>query len=105
MIWSRVANYSVTWRYASDENMKIVDVPLSELDTLHAIDLNRLVETQTKNQVKEWVETNGSKRIWIIDRNDFYKSLPMLPEADRMKLTEVVLLHFHNNPPRVVSSE
>lgn len=67
-----------------------LELPLSQLENFTVIDVAQFLTTKTKEQALEWAKTNyvNKKRIWIIDRNDFYKSSPSLSEPDRMKLIE-----------------
>ena len=71
-----------------DDTMTIVDMPITQLDSLNTIDVAQFIATKTKVQAHEWAKANWGKRVWIIDRNDFYKSSPSLPANDRMKLIE-----------------
>lgn len=71
-----------------EDSMIIKDMPLSELKSLDVIDVNEFLRTKTRNEIWRWMMTNDDKRIWVIDRNDFYKSSSSLPANDRMKLIE-----------------
>lgn len=66
----------------------IVDLPISQLSNFNTIDVAQFIATKTKAQAEEWVLANYTKKVWVIDRNDFYKSVPSLPSNDRMKLIE-----------------
>lgn len=46
---------------------------------------------------------NIHSRIWIIDRNDFYKSSPKKKDPDMMKIIQVQML-FEMIPERILNS-
>lgn len=72
----------------SKEIMQVVSLPLSQLSSFNVIDIDEFIRTKTRAQVWAWMMANDGKKIWVIDRNDFYKSSPSLPANDRMKLIE-----------------
>lgn len=78
----------------------ILDLPISQLDSFDAIDVAEFIATKTKEQAKEWTYSGFYKTVWIIDRNDFYKSSPSLSAPDRMKLIEarISLRNFPEEP-------
>lgn len=66
----------------------IVDWPISRLSTLEAIDAAEFIRTKSAEESRNWRMENRKRRVWFIDRNDFYKSSDTLSAPDRMKLTE-----------------
>jgi hypothetical protein len=104
-LWSRKENSALILEHPYDNNLRIVDIPLSQLDNLHAIDLDRFIMTKTKEQLMEWGEVNKSKTVWMIDRNDFYKSSPSFLENDRMKLIEVIVIYAGKGVPIRITEE
>jgi len=70
------------------------NMPLSKLSSLHAIYVDDFINTHTQDQAWAWVNANYNKRVWVIDRNDFYKSSPFLPANNMMKLTQISTMLF-----------
>lgn len=68
--------------------MLIKDLPLSQLDNLTVIDVDEFLKTKSREDYWLWMVANYKKVVWIIDRNDFYKSDLSLSQPDRMKLTQ-----------------
>ena len=71
----------------------IVDRPMTFLSGLTVIDVEDFIETHNKRQAQKWMQDayESGKKIWVIDRNDFYKSSPSLTSPDRMKLIPVII--------------
>ena len=92
-IGSIVKDYSIELNHTNylkhtPAKIQIIDLPISELSKFDVIDINEFIRTKTRDEVWEWTLENRFKKIWVIDRNDFYKSDPSLPANDRMKLIE-----------------
>lgn len=85
-----------------EDSMIIKDMPLSELKNLDVIDVNEFLRTKTRDEIWHWMITNDDTRIWVIDRNDFYKSSTSQPENDRMKLIET-RVWLGNIPEKVLN--
>ena len=56
------------------------------------IDIDEFIETKSYEEFYQFMRDNTESRIWIIDRNDFYKSSPKLNAPDKMKAIEVKML-------------
>jgi len=50
--------------------------------------IDDFITTKTRAQAWTWMIENRDKPIWIIDRNDFYKSSSACTSCDRMKLIQ-----------------
>lgn len=85
-----------------EDSMIIKDMPLSELKNLDVIDVNEFLRTKTRDEIWRWMMTNDDKRIWVIDRNDFYKSSTSQPVNDRMKVIET-RVWLGNIPEKVLN--
>lgn len=77
----------------------ILDRPISDLNNFTVIDIDHFISTKSRSQVWQWMIDNKDKRVWVIDRNDFYKSSPSLGSNDKMKLiqTEIWLDNIPDN--------
>lgn len=51
---------------------KIVTMEVSKLGSLNAIDAADFILNKTKEEAIEWAKARIDKRIWVIDKNDFY---------------------------------
>lgn len=79
----------------SNDTMTIVDKPMTFLNNINPIDVGQFIQNKTKDQAVDWAWSNSMKKIWIIDRNDFYKSSPSLSSPDRIKLIEARISTFY----------
>ncbi len=91
-----VENFEIMFMSVDRQDLRreIVDWPISMLDSIESIDVEQFVATHTKAQASDWYRKNkhfNGRAIWIIDRNDFYKSSPSLTEPDRMRLICVTM--------------
>ena len=77
------------------DSMVFCLMSLSELSSLNTIDVDQFISSHNREQAHAWARANYRKRVWVIDRNDFYKSSSSLPENDMMKLTEVGISLFN----------
>jgi len=90
-----------------DDSCVFYNMPLSKLSSLNAIYVEDFINTHTQAQAWAWMKANQNKRVWVIDRNDFYKSSPAFPSNNMMKLTQVYISLFNlpdavRNGPDVV---
>lgn len=53
---------------------QIVKMERHMLASLNVIDADEFVKTHTKEQAYDWMRAHVGKRIWVIDRNDFFVS-------------------------------
>lgn len=67
----------------------ILDRPISDINNYSVIDIDNFIASKSRAQVWQWMIDNRDKKVWIIDRNDYYKSSPSLLSKDRMKLIQV----------------
>lgn len=88
----------------------IVDLPMSRLTDFQLIEVDDFIKTHDKKEALKWFvwafdetsyDNEGKRRIWIIDRNDFYKSSPSLTAPDRMKLIPVII--FPESLPELIN--
>lgn len=82
----------------------IVDRPLSDLKYYAIIDIETFIATKSRSQIWKWMIDNKDKKVWIIDRNDFYKSSADLKSVDRMKMIQTEIW-IDNIPDHVLNPQ
>lgn len=80
--------HHVNYHQSTKPDKIIADRHISELKNVRIIDIDDFIATKSREQVWAWMIKNSDKRVWVIDRNDFYKSSPTCITCDRMKLVE-----------------
>lgn len=80
--------HHVNYLKSTKPDKVIADLPISALKNLRIIDIDDFIATKSREQVWAWMIKNSDKRVWVIDRNDFYKSSPSCIICDRMMLVE-----------------
>lgn len=77
-----------------DDTMETLIRPKSELASYtNVVDVNQLIATKTQAEMWAWANSLARKKIYIIDRNDFFTE----NGVEKMKLIEVGL-DFTNEP-------
>ena len=80
--------HHVNYYQSTKPDKVIADRHISELKNVRIIDIDDFIATKSREQVWAWMIKNSDNRVWVIDRNDFYKSSPACITCDRMKLVE-----------------
>ena len=96
-------NYTIELNHFTHRNPEILDLPISELETLdEVIPAEDLLKFENADNAYKWmldIARACSKelyhygeirtKLYVIDTNDYYKSDPALDAPDRMKVVEV----------------
>lgn len=90
-IWFIHVNYNLTElakirRVFPGDSMETQIRPRSELATYaNVVDVDELIYTKTREEIWKWARLIAKKKIYIIDRNDFFSE----NGVEKMKLIEV----------------
>ncbi len=83
--------------------LQTIDYDIQQLKYINVIDIDDFIATKSYEEFYQFMRDNIHSRIWIIDRNDFYKSSPKKKDPDMMKIIQVKML-FEMIPERILNS-
>lgn len=83
--------------------LQTIDYDIQQLKYINVIDIDDFIATKRYEEFYQFMRDNIHSRIWIIDRNDFYKSSPKKKDPDMMKIIQVKML-FEMIPERILNS-
>lgn len=69
--------------------MQTLNICIDKLSDLgQVIEIDEFISSKSQAEVLDWTLGNIKKKIWVIDRRDFYKSDPKLSEPDMIKVVQ-----------------
>ncbi len=75
--------------YSKQADLQTLNICIDKLSDLgQVIEIDEFISSKSQAEVLDWALGNIKKKIWVIDRRDFYKSDPKLSEPDMMKVVQ-----------------
>lgn len=82
--------------------LQTIDWDIQQLEYMDVIDIDDFIATKSYEEFYLFMRDNINSIIWIIDRNDFYKSSPKMKDPDKMKVIQVKML-FQMIPEKILN--